>query len=777
MKLKLKLNKKPTNINTIKSSNNSERKIVFRHGRAPGDNIMFSAGIRDFCLLFPNIKVNVHMKYPWIWENNPYLDRNIKNGEENVEYYKVGYPAISSCNGTYIHFTQMFLLDMIAVTDLHQKLPISLGEFCSAFANGNVEDFKEGISKNHKDIFQALRNRYGNFCEIFSRQRGDLHLSNKEKSENLVKDVYGIEKYWVIAPGGKRDFTAKIWDWRRFQKVINYFDGLIKFVVIGRSDLLMEKLNGVLDLTDKFNGNKIRGLVPLVYHAEGCVSSPSLLMHLAAAVPPRFKKERKPCVSIFGGREPTGWSMYTNHQILHTNASFSCCSYGGCWKNRTYPIQKNPEKNTSLCKYPVEVDGRTVQRCMDTITSDDVIRAIEKYYEGDLYTFEKKNKSKKRKSAYSVNMPKIYDNYISTSKEINLVGNLNSKGGGEQSLCKIAEVLTEAGWSINLYPWGSVHENYRSNGLPIKIDASFESGRMSEDMKEGLPLLFYANDCTRGFAEFGKDIVSKSSSVIIGINYINRPLPNCRWLAESGKVKAIIFQNTEKKEEWDRDEIGYNGLRKFIMFGAIDLDRFLEVCPPQRSKKHPLIILKHCVPDYRKYVTSESVGKGEKIHLWQKHFDKEKDTKFYRRLLKSHKNIRFEFMEAHKELKDYFKDESRMKFHKFDSIPVTDFLSKGHVYLYRTSNLWRDNYPRTVAEALAAGLPVLTEPRDGTWERVKHGDTGFHCVHFDEYSLAIKTFLRKEKMRYAMAQKCKDWARNNLDPRKWVDVIEDILDA
>jgi len=43
---------------------NTERKIVFRHGRAPGDNVMFTAGVRDFKLLFPDIKINVHA-VPW----------------------------------------------------------------------------------------------------------------------------------------------------------------------------------------------------------------------------------------------------------------------------------------------------------------------------------------------------------------------------------------------------------------------------------------------------------------------------------------------------------------------------------------------------------------------------------------------------------------------------------------------------------------------------------------------------------------------------------------
>ena len=124
-----------------------ERKIIFRHGRAPGDNIMFTAGVRDFCLLFPQFRIGVHKKYPWIWENNPYIDHDLDRSDKNAEYYEVGYPAVGYCNNTNVHFTQMFLLDMIAVTELSEGLPISLGEFCSAFANGQIGDPRMGSKK------------------------------------------------------------------------------------------------------------------------------------------------------------------------------------------------------------------------------------------------------------------------------------------------------------------------------------------------------------------------------------------------------------------------------------------------------------------------------------------------------------------------------------------------------------------------------------------------------------------------------------------------------
>jgi glycosyltransferase involved in cell wall biosynthesis len=604
-----------------------------------------------------------------------------------------------------------------------------------------------------------------------------VHLSNKEKTEEkLIEQIYGISKYWVIAPGGKRDCTTKIWDWRRFQEVIDYFDGRIKFVTIGRSDHLVEKLNGVIDLTDKFNDN-LRSIWPLVYHSEGVVSGVSFLMHLAAGMKSKdhkHRKARKPCVAIYGGREPTTFTCYTNHQILHTNGAFDCCDNGGCWQSRVTPLQKDPDKNTRMCHNTVVKGGRTIQSCMDTITANDVIRAIEKYYEGNIYKPLPSNKPLQEVEVIQAAPVEIN----STGKEINILASLKSKGGGEQSALKIAEVLKDAGWKVNLYPWGKVHKNY--SNFKIESTSFFNETKphsnFFKSFKPGLPLLFYANDQIWDFVLHGKELIDASSSVIVGINYCNGTLPKYKYLSQSKKLKAIVFQNEEKKNEFCRDQIGFDDTRLISLFGAIELDKFLEVVPASRnSSKDNLVVLKHCTPDYRKYITAESEGTGEKIHIWQKHIFKERDTRFYSRMLKDVKGVVFEFMEAHEELVNHFKNEPRMIFHKWDSMPVTEFLSRGHVYLYRTSNKWRDQYPRGVAEALAVGLPVLTEPRDGTRDRVDNGNTGLHCIDYDGFLYAVKILKRKEDMRKSMGMNAKDWARANLDPKLWVSTIEEVL--
>lgn len=779
-----------SDVSTCSANKCVDRKIIFKHSRALGDGLLFTAGIRDFKLLFPHIKINVDSNQSILWENNPYIDRTIKKGDPGVEFYKVGYP-LGSINESHRHFAGMFFMDMVANVDEHSPLytedgkRFSLWQFSAAFANGNVGDPSMSDSNKNpaaREPFISLRRKYKNLGDLgFCKQCGDIHLSEKEKNDNLIERVYGIGKYWVVAPGGKRDCTAKVWDWRRFQEVINHFDGRIKFVVIGRSDHLVEKLNNVIDLTDKFNKD-VRGLIPLVYHAEGCVSGPSFLNHLAAATPPKINKSRKPCVVIWGGREPSHWCYYTNHQMLHTNGVFDCCDNGGCWKSRVVPLQKDPKHNKNLCSNKVVSEGKTMQLCMHTITTQDVIRAIEKYYDGNIYTYS--NFEKKEIVCDQGKIEEETEVAVTETqgKEINLLGNLNTSGGGEQSLVKIAEVLGKAGWGVNLYPWGSVHKDFENNkhlvNKPFRKPgtSSFEHGPMEQEMKPGLPLFFYGNDCVWDFPKFAQGIVDKSSSVIMSINFMNGDLPKCEWLDKTNKLKCVVFQNPEKKEDWERQSYLFKHTKLMVGVGAIDLTSMLEVCPPEYNGGK-FIVLKHGKADARKYVTKSTQNKGPKPHIWQKHFGKELSTKFYSRLLKDTKNTVFEFMEAPSELINFFKDEPRMVFRKWNEMPVEEFLGRGHLYLDHLSNDWSHSYPRTVGEAMAAGLPIICEPRDGQMERVgrRYGDSGLLAVDYDQFCEGIKKFQRKEKWRQEVGRFNKDWARVNLRPEKWVEIIESVV--
>jgi hypothetical protein len=72
--------------------------------------------------------------------------------------------------------------------------------------------------------------------------------------------------------------------------------------------------------------------------------------------------------------------------------------------------------------------------------------------------------------------------------------------------------------------------------------------------------------------------------------------------------------------------------------GAIDIEKFLEYPVAKRGKDEPLVIVKHGVADVRKYVTTDSINKGDIRYEWQREIIDEVDTVFYQRLLDGLKN-------------------------------------------------------------------------------------------------------------------------------------------
>jgi hypothetical protein len=194
-----------------------------------------------------------------------------------------------------------------------------------------------------------------------------------------VQDLAGANlPFWLICAGGKHDCTIKWWEAGRYQEVVDHFKGRIQFVQVGHASHYHPKLHGVIDLRGR---TSLRELILLVHHAEGVLCGVTSLMHLAAAVPVRRGRHPlRPCVVAAGGRESPHWEAYPGHQFIHTVGALPCCAHGGCWKDRTLPLGDDDERDgpEHLC-----LDVRAgLPRCMDLITSAEVIRRIESYFEG-----------------------------------------------------------------------------------------------------------------------------------------------------------------------------------------------------------------------------------------------------------------------------------------------------------------------------------------------------------------------------------------------------------
>jgi ADP-heptose:LPS heptosyltransferase len=316
------------------------RKLILRNFQSPGDIVMLTAAVRDLHLCHPKqFLTDVRTPCPQLWENSPFIT-SLRDDDPQVEVIDCHYPLIHRSNQEPWHFVHAF-------TDfLRERLAVQI----------------------HPTAF-----------------KGDIHLSPPEKSwiSQVQEKTRTRVPFWIIAAGGKYDYTVKWWDHSRYQRIVDHFQGKIVFVQIGELKHYHPPLSGVIDLRGKTD---LRQLVRLVYHAQGVLGPVSLAMHLAAAVEvgPGMPKNR-PCVVVAGGREPPHWEAYPHHQYIHTVGALRCCDNGGCWKARTRPLGDGDPKDDprNLC---VDVTG-TLPRCMDLITFDEVVRRIELYFSGGAATY------------------------------------------------------------------------------------------------------------------------------------------------------------------------------------------------------------------------------------------------------------------------------------------------------------------------------------------------------------------------------------------------------
>lgn len=342
----------------IKFHSGKKQKIILKCFLSPGDIVMLTAAIRDLKIEHGDrFLIDVRTSADQIWENNPHLTKLDEN-DEDVQIIEPEYPIIHRSNTAPFHFIhgyRMFLEDTLGV-----KIPAT--------------DFK-----------------------------GDIHISDLEKSwVSQIEELGFKEDFWIVNCGGKTDFTAKWLDPSKIQKVIDYFNGKIKFVQVGELGLnhFHPKLNNVIDLRGKTD---IRQLIRLVYHSVGTLSPVSLLMHLSAAVETKHGRPLNRAGVVWaGGREPSQWEAYPHHQFIHTNGALPCCDNGGCWKSRCSLIGDGDEKDIKdTCVFPVKTNrfyniniedtDKNVRKsnieyfepkCLNLISHKRIIESIELYYKG-----------------------------------------------------------------------------------------------------------------------------------------------------------------------------------------------------------------------------------------------------------------------------------------------------------------------------------------------------------------------------------------------------------
>lgn len=532
----------------------------------------------------------------------------------------------------------------------------------------------------------------------------DIHFSEYELSQPPI--IEG--RYWILSPAmtvGNKAFSSKAWPMDRWQEVVNAFPQ-ITFVQIGHTNDNNPILSGanLINMVGETQGEGgVRKLLRLFKDADGSVGLVSMHAHISAAL-------KKPAVVIAGAREPVRFELYSFHRYLSNQGTMRCVGEAPAGHNRRHDsIYSCWKMNIEAC--PNRVDRYA--KCIAMITTEEVIKAINDYYEGGMLeaVTEHAKLNIVRKPVFK------------------MVSNAGAFGGGERSSLWIMKAMAMKGYDVK-FVTPHLGTEYKNN-LPEYIE-------VANNVTEHCDILMlYANDMVYGL----KDKLAilehtKANKRIMTLNYALGDVGKLPWTT---KWTQYIFLCSELEGKLKERA---DGLNTMVLPPPVDIQQYLDVDLGGLNKTPHIV-----------RVSSQGDSK------YPQNFQKYVDT-----LFDNIKGLRMTLMQA----PSFLSGRDGLTLLKKDQMPVIDVLKRGNIFWYMLPDKYRDNGPRVIMEAMAVGLPVVADNRGGAKDRVTE-DTGWLCdtpAEHIEILLSACGKILNEKGHAA-----KERARTEFDPNRWIDVI------
>ena len=193
--------------------------------------------------------------------------------------------------------------------------------------------------------------------------RPQLFLSEDEQSWfHLPHCEWGYDgDFWTLNAGFKSDNLLKAYHrWPEFVALFNeHFQGDVRLVQMGHSS------HNHVPIPGAFNGighvDDLRKLIRLVYWSQGTIGPISCQMVMSQAF-------QQPYVAVGAGKEGPRWQGTNQGTFLDTVGNLTCCVHDGCWKGG------------QMGECADLIGG--VPRCFTLIESEDILKAVCRYYDG-----------------------------------------------------------------------------------------------------------------------------------------------------------------------------------------------------------------------------------------------------------------------------------------------------------------------------------------------------------------------------------------------------------
>jgi glycosyltransferase involved in cell wall biosynthesis len=306
---------------------------------------------------------------------------------------------------------------------------------------------------------------------------------------------------------------------------------------------------------------------------------------------------------------------------------------------------------------------------MDLISVREVKDAVENYYAGGVLEKPPAAVKAKRKPI------------------LRIAANIKFLGGAERSVIEIAKMFIANGWCVELSPANKNTAPDIQAALPAEVTLTGHITRPCD------VFLLYASDMVFNFHHERFEVFNRidAKRKVMALTYKIGKAGSVPWTIGWDRylfLSTALENGFLEKIDKANNKSSYYAPETKVLAPPVELEPFLKVQPDyagdlrivrhssQGDKKFP-----ECLPD-----------------------------------IMSQCKAKFSFMPGPSRL------EQQINVTKFpyqnDPGSVAAFLSKGNVFWYLLPEGYTDQGPRVIVEAMAAGLPVICEDRDGPADRV-----------------------------------------------------------
>jgi glycosyltransferase involved in cell wall biosynthesis len=260
---------------------------------------------------------------------------------------------------------------------------------------------------------------------------------------------------------------------------------------------------------------------------------------------------------------------------------------------------------------------------------------------------------------------------------IRIVTNAKCLGGAERSVIEIAKLFTDNKWRVEISTPGPMCEEFRQ-AMPAGTIVSNHVTRECDIF------LLYASDMVFNFnqAQFEVFKKIKAARKVMALTYKIGKAGQVDWTKGWDKY---LFLSSDLRDGFLKK---VSNAETEVLAPAVDIEPFLRIQP---NYNQSLRIVRHSSQGDKKFP-------ADIIDICRK------------------SPAHFFFMPA----ASWMTIERNISIFPYqsDMEKVTEFLSKGNLFWYLLPEGYTDQGPRVIVEAMAAGLPVIAENKDGAKDRV-----------------------------------------------------------